>query len=235
MSQEIINLSSVTEVTALTATITARCRTNIAIHQLFAACRFAAQIGRIEHENAGKPFGDFWEEIFQYSLGVVTLSVASLESYANEHVADGALSTGALPSKASDSIAALIDRESILSKFNLVLELRTGGSLDFGANVVQCADLLIKLRNAVIHFRPEWDDESASHARLSSKLQNRFERSPYFPNEGLFPRAWATFSFSVWALQSTITFLEHFGQESGLGSKLAPYHDRFSMLTDGAI
>lgn len=234
VSNTIVTVSAVATAT-VTASATARCRTNLALHHLFAACRFSAQIGRIEHENAGQPFGEFWEEILQYSLGVVTLSVASLESYANEHMADGALSTGSLPSKASESIAALIDREPILSKFNLVLELRTGRNLDFGSNVVQCADLLIKLRNAAIHFRPEWDDEDAAHAKLSSRLQHRFERSPYFPNEGLFPRAWATRSFSVWALKSTIAFLEHFGQESGLDSKLAPFRERLSRFSDGAV
>ena len=234
MSQETISLSAVASATA-TATATARCRTNLALHHLFAACRFAAQIGQIERDNVGKPFGDFWEEIFQYSLGVATLTVALLESYVNEHLADGALSNGSLPSKATESIAALIDREPILVKFNLVLELRTGRSLDFGANVVQCADLLIKLRNSVIHFRPEWDDESATLAKLSSKLQNRFMSSPYFPNEDLFPRAWATRSFSSWALQSTIAFLEHFGQESGLDSKLAPFRERLSLFSDGSV
>ena len=234
MSQEIIALSAVVTGTA-SATATARCRTNLALHHLFAACRFAAQIGRIEHDNVGEPFGEFWEEIFQYSLGVVTLSVASLESYANEHMVDGGLSNGSLPSKATESIASLIDREPILRKFNFLLEVRTGRSLDFGTNVVQCADLLVKLRNAVIHFRPEWDDEAISHAKLSSRLENRFMRSPYFQNETLFPRAWATHSFSVWALQSTIAFLDHFAQESGIDSKLGPFRERFSLYSDGAV
>jgi hypothetical protein len=218
-----------------TATATARSRTNLALHHLFAACRFSAQIGRIELENTGAPFGEFWEEILQHSLGVATLSVASLESYANEHLADGALSTGTLQPTALQSIGLLIDREPIISKFNLVLQLRTGRTLDLGANVVQNADLLIRLRNAVVHFRPEWDDEQATHVKLSSKLQKKFDRSPYFPSEGLFPRAWATRSFSTWALKSAIEFLEHFAQESGLDSKLAPFRNRFSQFSNGAV
>ena len=218
-----------------TATATGRSRTNLALHHLFAACRFSAQIQRVELENAGATFGEFWEEILQYSLGVATLSVASLESYANEHLADGALSTGTIQPKALESLALLIDREPIVNKFNLVLELRTGHTLDFGANVVQNVDLLIKLRNAVVHFRPEWDGEQGAHVKLSSKLQNRFYRSPYFANEGLFPRAWATRSFSAWALKSAIDFLEHFGQESGLDSKLAPFRARFSHFSNGAV
>jgi hypothetical protein len=136
---------------------------------------------------------------------------------------------------AMEAITALVDRESIISKFNLVLQLRKGSSLDLGANVVQNVDLLIKLRNSVVHFRPEWDDERSTHEKLSSKLENRFDHSPYFTSEGLFPRAWATHSFSCWALKSTINFLEHFGRESGLDSKLGLYRDRFSQLSDGAV
>lgn len=218
-----------------TLSATLRLRTNLAVHHLFAACRFSAQIGHIERENAGQPLGDFWEEVLHYSLGVVTLTVASLESYANEHLADGALSAGALPSKASASIADLIDRESILKKFNLILELRRGEGLNYGENIVQCVDLLIKLRNAVIHFRPEWHDEDATHARLSAQLTRRFQRSSYFDNERLFPRAWASHSFSVWALNSAVSFLENFEQAAGLDSKINPFRARFSALSGGVV
>lgn len=220
---------------SVTASVTARARTNLALHHLFAACRFAAQVERVEQENAGKPFGEFWEEILHYSLGVATLSVAALESYANEHLADGALSSTSLSPTASESIGALIDREAILSKFDLILQLRTGRSLDLGSSVVQCADLLIKVRNAVVHFKPEWHDEAGAHSKLSARLDGRFTRSPYFPGEGLFPRAWATRSFASWALQSTAAFLEHFEQASELDSKLAPFRERMSRFSAGAV
>lgn len=34
-------------------------RTNLALHHLFAACRFTARIHEIENENLGEPFGEF--------------------------------------------------------------------------------------------------------------------------------------------------------------------------------
>src|SRR5688572_2393980 len=73
----------------MTATATARSRMNLALHHLFAACRFASRVNHVEQSNAGQPFGDFWDEILQNALGVVTLTVACIESFANEMYFEG--------------------------------------------------------------------------------------------------------------------------------------------------
>jgi len=43
--------ASITETPNVTVTMTAKSRTNLALHHLFAACRFATRIGEIEQEN----------------------------------------------------------------------------------------------------------------------------------------------------------------------------------------
>ena len=68
-----------------------RTRTNFAVHHLFAACRFSAIVGEIELTNAGQPFAAFWEEILHNSLGVAVVTVAALESYANEMYFEGSV------------------------------------------------------------------------------------------------------------------------------------------------
>lgn len=219
----------------LIVSATGSTRVNLALHHLLAACRFAAQVGHVEREHDGETFGEFWDEILHYSLGVATLTVAALESYANEHLADGALSSTSINAAASDSIGRIIDREAILSKFDLILRLRTGQSLDFGSRIAQCVDLLIKVRNAVVHFKPEWHDAAGAHSKLSAQLAGRFSRSPYLQGEDFFPTAWASHSFSSWALQSTVAFLEHFEQAAEIRSKLAPFRARMSRLSAGAV
>jgi len=223
------------EVSDVAIAAQARTRTNLALHHLFAACRFAAQLRRVELANQGAPFGPFWEEILQNALGVATLAVAALESYANQYYADGALESSALNDAAATMIARLVDREDILTKFDLALSLRSGKSLDRGALVVQNVDTLIKLRNAVVHFRPEWQDEQTLHAKLSRQLAHRFDGSPFFAEEALFPRGWASGSFAAWALQSTVAFLDHFCSEAALPSKLEKFRTRLQELSEGAV
>lgn len=132
-------------------------------------------------------------------------------------------------------IAALVDREDVLTKFDLALSLRTGASLDRSIQVVQHADALIKLRNAEIHFRPEWHDENASHAKLSRQLQYKFVPTPFLPNEPLFPRAWASASFADWAVKSAVGFMDYFTQQGNLPSKLEQFREGLSTLSDGAV
>ncbi len=220
---------------ALSGALTAKQRSNLSLHSLLCACRLSEQIGRVERENTEQPFGEFWEEILQCSIGVAMLSVAALESSANEYLADEVLETASLPPFANKVLYKALDRESVLSKFDFLLQLRSGKGLERGSNVVQNAELLIKVRNAVVHFRPEWLGESGAHADLSTQLKRRFEPSMYFSEEQLFPRAWASRSFSVWALKSTVNFIEHFAMSSGLENKLSPFREKLTRLSDGAV
>jgi hypothetical protein len=216
-------------------TATGRTCTNLALHHLFAACRFSARVREIEFANAGQPFGSFWEEILQNSLGVATLSVAALESYANEMYFEGAVLRRGVNSIASVELANLVDRESILKKYSLALSISVGKKLDFGVTEVQNADALIRLRNAVVHFRPEWFDEQDKHRKLSNILQHKFEPSTFLASEPVFPRAWASHSFTVWALKTTIAFVEHYYLEAGLQSVLLPFRTQLSDLSSVAL
>lgn len=198
---------------SIKVTATARTRTNLALHHLFAACRFSARIHDLERENAGQPFGTFWEEILHNALGVATLTAASLESYANEMYFEGSILGESLSAPAAAEVAELIDREPVLRKYAVALAVRGGKRLDFGATAVQNADALIKLRNAVVHFRPEWFGEQQAHLKLSKQLLHKFLPSPHLSSEPLFPRAWASASFSKWAIESSIDFLRYFYAE----------------------
>ena len=214
---------------------TGRTRTNLALHHLFAACRFSARVKEIESANAGQPFAAFWEEILQNSLGVAVLTVAALESYANEMYFEGSILKQGLNAAAAAELAEIIDRESILTKYSLALSISAGKKLDLGLSVTQNVDALIKLRNAVVHFRPEWFDEQDKHEKLSIRLHNKFKPSTFLPNELVFPRAWASHSFNVWALKTTVEFIDHFHSEAGTPSVLAQFKTNLSTLSAGAL
>ncbi len=39
--------------------------------------------------------------------------------------------------------------------------------------------VLIELRNALTHFKPEWMDEADDHAKMSAKLSCKIDGSPF--------------------------------------------------------
>ena len=206
-------------------------RANLALHHLFAACRFTSRIGEVERENSDQPFGEFWEEILQNALGVATLSVASIECYANELFFEGDAISPSVNPVAAVVIAEELDNVPILRKYRAVLAIRTGKGLEMGRSEVQNACELIRLRNAVVHFRPEWFSEQDKHDKLSKRLKTKFETSVFLPEEPVFPRAWASHSFAVWAIRSTIAFLEHFYAEAGIPNPLAQFKEQLQITS----
>jgi hypothetical protein len=227
---------SISESANATVMVTARTRTGLAPHHLLAAARFTVRIGVVERENAGQPLGEFWEEVLQHSLAVATLTVACVECYANELFFEQSAITPHLSPAAARLIADSLDRDPILRRYAAVYAIRTGKELALGADAIQDMDRLIRLRNAVVHFRPEWFEEQAQHAKLSRQLQYRFDATPFLlPAEPLFPRAWASHSFAVWALRSTVTFLDYFFEQVGLPCPLSPFRARLTALSGGAV
>ena len=132
-----------------TLTATARSRFNLGIHHLFTACKATKRIGLVEAENRGQPFGEFWDAILHDALVVATSGVACLESYANELYFDSSFVEHSLSSAASEQLAKLVDRQSIVEKFSTALAFRNGCSLPTGLPLVQNVDSLIILRKAI--------------------------------------------------------------------------------------
>ncbi len=215
--------------------ISARTRVNLALHHLLAACRGCAAISSIETAHQGAAYGPFWEEILHNALSVSALSVAAIEAYANQLYCDGVLEKAGIKAAASMEIMALVDREQILNKYSLVLSLHKGVALNRGATAVQNTDALIKLRNAVVHFQPEWFDEQDKHDKLSKILTYKFQPSPFLQGEPIFPRAWASHSFATWALTTTVAFINYFHDQLGTESFLKKWRPRLAELSAGAL
>ncbi len=215
---------------------TMKSRMNLSLHHMFAACRFATKIGEIECQNQSQPFGVFWEEILHYALGVAMLTVACIEGYANELYFEPTAVAPTLNPAAATLIADLLDREPILQKYSAALTLRHGTHLDFGIPAVQNADALIKLRNSVVHFRPEWyGEQNRQHEKLSKKLQHKFATSQFLPDDPVFPRAWASHDFAKWALKSTVAFLKHFYEQAGIVCPLSQFDSQLTELSGNVL
>jgi len=72
-----------------------------------------------------------------------------------------------------------IEEKPILTKYQLALTLCQKEKFDKGHNPYQDAHRLITLRNALVHYKPEWDTDLNEHKKLESYLSNRFLVSPF--------------------------------------------------------
>ena len=97
------------QLTGATGSGTAKTHVNLGVHHLFAACRFASRVVELEQLNAGQSYGDFCDEILQNALGVATLTVASLEAFANEMYFEGTILGTTLSAEATAELADLVD------------------------------------------------------------------------------------------------------------------------------
>lgn len=157
--------------------------------------------------------------------------MAALEAYANELFVDH---TEVFPELRMDIMAKLwelYEQKPILEKYDFALLLRQGSPFDRGASPHQDISALIKLRNALTHYKPEWSNAQIEHAKVSNALKNRAVASSFFPvSESLFPRAWASHGTTRWAVRSVVSFLRDFEQRASLESRIARLGERMKTL-----
>lgn len=164
-------------------------------------------------------------------ISCVFSTVAYLEADINEFFADAA-EEGAADGIAKEPVVlsrirAAWEREHrspVLDKYDLALALCDQPMFDRGAAPYQAVALLTRLRNALIHFKPEWQPgggwpgEDDELSKLSKALRKSFpenaiaeEYQPYFIQRCL------GYGSSRWAVTSSIDFVKEFRARLGTG------------------
>lgn len=203
----------------ITLNATAVTRMNLAVQHVMAAARFSREVQRVEAANQDAEFGDFWDEILHYSIACIFGCAASLEAYANELFDDRASVFPGYSNPLLDKLWETFESKPILEKFQFALLLKNLPEMDRGAQAFQRAAILIQLRNALTHFKPEWTNEAVEHKKLSARLAGLFPPSPFMDDEQVFPRRWATHGCTKWAVESVFGFANQFEQDSKVPSK----------------
>lgn len=212
---------------APTAKMVGRTRTNLSIPHLFSACSFSRRVRELEEQNSGQKFGSFWEDILANATATVLLTVAALESYVNEIFADHEANFQGVRTEVLVKLWDVYETKPLLDKVDLVLLLREKGSIDRSRSPAQDVGLLIKLRNALTHFKPEWFDEQEEHAKLSAQLSGRFLSSSFFSDiEPIFPRGWASHGCTAWAVESVVSFIREFEKQGDLQRRLEKFETK---------
>ena len=112
-----------------------------------------------------------------------------------------------------------------MEKYDLALTLRAAPPLYKGLPAYQNVDALVHLRNALIHFKPEWDDAQVKHKKLSARLQYKFALSPFLPaHEPLFPKGCMSHGCAEWAVTSVVGFLTDFQAQLKMESKIDAFN-----------
>lgn len=228
---KVIEAQAVIELTPVKVQATGDVRVNMGVPHLLSAAALCRRVGEIERANAGKEFGEFWQDIFANASGAVFASIASLESYANELFIDHKTVFPELRVEVMAKLWELFEQKPTLEKFEFALLIKSAPDFDRGAAPYQDVAAIIRLRNGLIHFKPEWFSEQEEHARISALLKHRATLSPFFPaTEPLFPRGWTSHATVKWVVRSVLTFILEFEQRAKADARMAKFRDRFDAL-----
>ena len=173
---------------------------------LSAALRFSRQVAAEEIKDQDR------RAIRDYATASVFAAVAALEAYANELFFQPMTTFPEHSAKLLGELWELSDRKPIIDKFNLALRIKNKPTLNEKSSMVKNLALLIDLRNALVHFKPAWDSEAHHHRRLSDKLRDKFKPSRILEGP-IFPYSWATVSCTEWAIDTVLTFADHFTKQ----------------------
>ena len=209
-------------------TITLRQRSAFAVQHLMAAVRFSRQCGEIQKENEDKSLGPFYDEQIACVSATIMLAVASLESNINEHLTDADTLFHEIPKGAREQFCALLSNAPILEKYERVLAAKELEPFKRGERPYQDVDILIAIRNELVHFHPEWHAEQERHEKLGNRLRYRFELSPFIPERTgvLFPQRFVSHGCTKWAVESALTFMTQFANKIGAQSRFPNHLER---------
>lgn len=197
------------------STLSLKSRSNLAVQHILAADYFTRKAGEIENLNAGKPFGDFYEEIIWTVSSAIVFSVMALEADVNEIFVDERWK--------------LTERKSFLDKYERALFLRKKKRFDKGTSVYRNADNLRNLRNALIHFTPEWPDEKKKHKIIADRLKGQFQLSPFVPASAeFFPMKCMSHGCAEWSVKTALAFSSFFSGQTGLPDRFASHLSRIN-------
>lgn len=222
-------------------------RSPLSYTHINAAAHFAKLSYEIEERYKEYPSSDVFYQHQAYVIGCIITAASYLEATINElfaNIADGCITPEELghdialimanmwkveikpPNKTKpEKVYSPLDdlKPSILQKYQIALTLAQKDLFDTGKAPYQDIQYLIELRNALIHYKPEWwgdveDYEKVLSEKLKKNLEFRIKRlnlltgkdNPFFPNKCM------GYGCAKWAVESSVNFTEEFFQKMGL-------------------
>jgi len=163
-----------------------------------------------------------------YVVGAVVLAVMGLEACINEVYLDACDENKQKLTGLDEREMALlaewwgeIESRPILLKYQHALLLLNRASFPKGENPYQDADSLVRLRNALTHYKPEWDNSPDVHADLQSRLTGRFALNSLSTKSHLwFPHQCLGSGCAKWAVSASEALVCEFCAKLGIPARI---------------
>lgn len=118
---------------------------------------------------------------------------------------------------------------NILEKYNIALDMADKKTLDCSSNPYQDCSIIIKLRNSLIHYEPEWFYLPDRHGvfpdtekKLLKELKNKFQLNLIFPpGNPYYPDRILGYGCAEWCVKASIDLYLKFFEKLGI----KPYYD----------
>jgi len=207
-------------------------------HQLsFSHIKAAAHFAKLSYEiedkyDESKSSSDLLDKHRSYVIGSIITAVCYLEATINELFTD--VEDISRSNEWNPDVTQKMNKEwdkerslQLIIKYERALCIVKSESFDRGAEPYQSAASLIFLRNALIHYKPEWIGTGESYnktlnEKLRQKLEKKIKKLNPMTREGslFFPHRCLGYGCAKWAVESSLNFSNEFFSKIGLPSNL---------------
>lgn len=120
-------------------------------------------------------------------------------------------------------LADAVDHQPTLDRYVLVLHLLRKPPLDTGAEPYQSADLLMRARNEIVHYKSRWGKDMEGK-KVYARLERLRLREPPFATgyRPFFPGRFLSSSAATWATSSAAGFICHYFSLLGFVPPIPP-------------
>lgn len=196
---------------------------------------FAADAATIELQPPSNPDDDGYVRHRAFVTAAIMHATATLESVIAELWEYGPghhLGSKRTDEQARQLLQALMtrsDRASVLKKYCKTLSALEKEQMDIESQVHRHADLLRQLRNSLVHYKSQWE-EQIDESELFAELKQLGHKPPSFAPTGrpLFPSHYLGAECALWAADTTIAFLDQFFLLLEAPNPLEPHRARFA-------
>jgi hypothetical protein len=206
----------------LTATAKLSTRYSFTVQFLHGGAIFTRRAHEIETGVDASISDELQSEHVAHVVGAVTQAAAALEAEISEVLIHGPRGANDLDATARDFLATeQVDRKPTLCKYDLVLRLLRKPAFDRGARLYQNADLLIDLRNELVHYKSKWGEQMDDENVFSRLEQLGFDKPPFMsPHTNFFPHRCLSASLASWSVVTGVEFINAFCHNMTIASPL---------------
>ena len=216
-------------------------KTNLSYGHILGAAILAGNCKGFERDYAWPATDPILAAHGSYAIGAVILAACSLESWANEYHHDIRDRNRASIGKAIDHVDKIqalwdtVERLPLLRKYQWFLQITDCETFDEGSPAFQAVGDLMELRDALVHYKPEWTHELKNNRRLENRLRAKFPLNALSKPDQLFiPYRCLGHGSGKWAVESVMAFASAFCERIGRKNLFVEYESRLTAFLAGA-